>query len=67
MINGLMEKRVRQSLTELFGRCVSKREIVTLFLALLECSRLHTIRIRQAGNFDDILIVHPSEQEDEED
>lgn len=45
------------SLTELFGRCVNKQEIICTFVAVLELVRLHEIIAIQRRQFDDIVIT----------
>jgi segregation and condensation protein A len=56
----------RLSLADLVRRCINKNEVIALFLALLEICRLRLARVRQAGSFQEIYIVHPSEPEDDE-
>ena len=55
------------SIRTLFEKCVNKQEAITVFLALLEICRLHQARIRQAGNYEDILVLHPSEPINDDD
>ncbi|MBN1868825.1 segregation/condensation protein A [Candidatus Sumerlaeota bacterium] len=64
-----IDRRKRLALSGLIRRCVGKAEILTLLLAMLEVCRLRLARVKQAGNYQEIYLVHPSEIEndDEED
>lgn len=58
------------SVKGLFEKCLNKQEVITTFLALLEMCRMRECRVRQKGNFEDIVLIHPSVEEiddDEED
>jgi segregation and condensation protein A len=59
------EKRL--NVHDLFRRCVSKQEVITVFLALLEICRQKAARVVQKGNYDSIYLVHASEPDNEED
>ena len=43
-------------------------QVAILFLSdLLECCRLHQVRVRQDANFSEIYLIDPREPEDEDD
>ncbi len=50
----LVRKRVHFS--ELFGASISREEVITTFMALLELLKLQEIRVQQTANFADIEI-----------
>ena len=66
-LRGKLALEKRLNVYDLFRRCISKQEIITVFLALLELCRQRIARVIQKGNYQNIHLVHASEPENEED
>ena len=52
----LLEERGRFRFSELFASARSRSEVVVTFLALLELTRLHQLRLSQTDDFSEIEI-----------
>jgi len=58
----IMHKKIRFS--QLLSTTISKNEIVTTFMALLELLKLQTIKVKQDNLFEDIEIVKVEEEDE---
>lgn len=58
--------RKRINFSELFSQSISRDEIITTFMALLELLKMQEIRVKQTDNFADIEISKHEEEEDGE-
>ncbi len=65
-IQTLLNRDRRLSIYGLFEHCLNKQECITTFLALLEVCRLKVARLKQKGNYQDILLVLASEYEEDD-
>ena len=52
---------------ELFDEHITRDEVITMFLALLEMAKLNRVHVEQSVPYDDILLSPPAKTEEEED
>jgi segregation and condensation protein A len=62
-VRGLLGRKQRLGLYNLFKECSAKQEIIVIFLALLELSRLGEIHLEQPEAFKDVIIQLRKPQE----
>lgn len=67
LVGRKLVKEKRLSLMALFEKCLSKVEMITMFLALLELCKVRQARIVQKSNFEDIQLVLATEPEEDDD